>query len=205
MATNTGWFFGDSFTFGYQCHPGNPYYEKSKYKDKRIVSQIVCDALNLKHKNLAQYGHSNEGILHSILTNVSNIKENDYVFIIDTHSTRAPIVYKHMDYYIRWPKGSYIEVKKSWDYEAMWSARENVAEKLNDFYKDIFNGLIKELSLRNVNGLYIPTNNTFLYERKPELVWQDVPEVQDGHWSFKGHSKIASIILNKIKGDKGLI
>lgn len=205
MVEQTGWFFGDSFPFGYQCHPGNPYYEKSKYKDKRIVSQIVCDTLNIKHKNLAQYGYSNENILHSILTNVSNIKENDYVFIIDTHSTRTPIVYNHQNYYTRWPNGSYIEVKKSKDYETMYLARQDVTEKLNDFYKDIFNGLIKELSLRNVNTLYIPTNNTFLNEHEAELIWHDVPEVKDGHWSFKGHSKIASMILGKIKGYKGLI
>lgn len=220
MVEQTGWFFGDSFLYGYQCHPGNPYYEKSKYKDKRIVSQIVCDALNIKHKNLAQYGYSNENILHSVLTNVSNIKENDYVFIIDTHSTRTPIVYDHKNvpicmtenYYTGWPDGSYIEVKRSEAFEQMDYARQSVTEKLNDFYKDIFNGLIEELSLRNVNTVYIPTNRHYgiVYgesnELEAEQIWDDESaDISDGHWSFKGHRKMASMILGKIEGYKGLI
>ena len=75
MGINSGWFFGDSFLYGYQCHPGDPYYEVSNNKDKRIASQIICDKLKLKHFNLSQYGFSNGNIIHTIFKNIKKIKE----------------------------------------------------------------------------------------------------------------------------------
>lgn len=198
MATNTGWFFGDSFIQGYLCHPGDSYYENSNEKDKRIASKIVCDSLKVKHKNLAYYGFSNESILHTIFTNIDKIKKNDYVFIIDSHAVRTPIVYNHENYYLNWPKGSYMQIDKSTHTDNLYAVRMKLEKNLNDFYKTIFVGVVKELKLRNINAFYINTANTFLAEHNIHKIFQDIPKFKDGHWSFKGHRQAASMFLSKI-------
>jgi len=201
MATSTGWFFGDSFIQGYLCHPGDPYYENSKEKDKRIASKIVCDSLKVNHKNLAYYGFNNESILHTIFTNIDKIKEDDYVFIMDSHAVRTPIVYNNENYYNNWPKGSYMQIDKSTHTDNLYAVRMKLQKNLNEFYKTIFEGVIKEFKLRKINAFYINTANTFLAEHNIHKILHDIPKFKDNHWSFKGHQQAASMFLSKIKRD----
>ena len=203
MGINSGWFFGDSFLYGYQCHPGDPYYEVSNNKDKRIASQIICDKLKLKHFNLSQYGFSNGNIIHTIFKNIKKIKEGDLVVILDSHSVRTPLVYSHKDYYNNWPKGSYFKIHAEEDLKTVYRARGTVGEELINFYKDIFRGIVYEFKLRNVKAIYLPTNNTFLNEYNIHKIREDEPSVDDGHWSFNGHKTVADIILNEL--DKKII
>jgi len=184
----TAWFFGDSFVYGWGCK------DKTNDKDK-IMSQIVSEHLNCKENNLAQYGYSNENILFSILTNINEIKKGDYVIIFDTHSVRSPFVREDLDFYSNWPELSYFEIPKN-ELDIYYAFRGDLTLKLLPYYQSIFNNLIEHFKSNGINSYYFPSNDKWWGFKKIDSNSQE----DGGHWSFKGHTQVATWILNTIEG-----
>jgi len=120
---------------------------------------------------------------------------------MDSHAVRTPIVYNNENYYNNWPKGSYMQIDKSTHTDNLYAVRMKLQKNLNEFYKTIFEGVIKEFKLRKINAFYINTANTFLAEHNIHKILHDIPKFKDNHWSFKGHQQAASMFLSKIKRD----
>ena len=182
----TAWFFGDSFVYGWGCK------DKTNDKDK-IMSQIISEQLNCKEKNLAQYGYSNENILFSIITSINQIKKGDYVIIFDTHSVRSPFVREDVDFYSNWPELSYFQIPKN-ELDIYYSVRGDLTSKLLSYYQTIYNNLKNHFNSIGIKCYYFPSENNFYRKHKFHLN----PTSEGGHWSFKGHQQVASVILNSI-------
>ena len=86
-----GWFFGDSFTYGYGCRPEYRYYKYTLDRKGKLWTEIVSDELNLIEKNLAIPGASNPSIINTIIENIKYINKGDYVFIGNTLPIRILI------------------------------------------------------------------------------------------------------------------
>tara|TARA_Y100000004_G_C8870852_1_gene393222 strand:+ start:140 stop:865 length:726 start_codon:yes stop_codon:yes gene_type:complete len=84
---NNIWFFGDSFTHGRGCRPGDEYYEKylPKENDKLWVD-IVTEKLNLNQKRNPRYGMgANPYLLSLFINDIPSMLDNDIVVISDSN------------------------------------------------------------------------------------------------------------------------
>jgi len=182
------WFFGDSFIYGYGMHPTTP--------DSRTMSEIVSDELECEEKNVAKYGYSNENIINSILLNLENLHKNDYVFIFDSHSVRAPYVNKKDSYYKDWISGSYFELDDD-EIEQFYGLRVAFEKKLWEYYSRQFESIRSHLHDIGINSYYFPSNNNFWKwnKFKTSMKYQD-------HWNPEGHKQAARWVLDTISGKK---
>tara|TARA_Y100001938_G_C8013896_1_gene391520 strand:- start:324 stop:1037 length:714 start_codon:yes stop_codon:yes gene_type:complete len=81
------WYFGDSYTHGVGCRPGDEYYEKHPPKDNdRLWVDIVSDELNLNQERNPRYGMgANPYILSLFINHIPKMMDNDIVVISDSN------------------------------------------------------------------------------------------------------------------------
>ena len=84
---NNIWFFGDSFTHGTGCRPGDEYYEKYPPKENdKLWVDIVSKELNLNQKRNPRYGMgANPYLLSLFINDIPNMLDNDIVVISDSN------------------------------------------------------------------------------------------------------------------------
>ncbi len=208
--------FGDSFTFGYGCVEDchfKPYYSYKKDGDD-IWPIHLGQRLEMDVVNYGQNGASNEQIFQSIIENIDSIKENDIVLIGKTVHGRFNI-----------PKDSkWIEILSYVEIDSDW--KNDISKK---FSKEEFEALINFQYYFLTNPMYrvrdnnrfdflkkiltnnIKVRNCIIWEVKDMIkIFENITkatngEIEDLHFSFKGHKQLSEYFFNILSSDKKMI
>ena len=205
------WVFGDSFTKGNGCL-ANEVYTKYKKSDKDIIwPEIISSKLNIPLVNIAMGMFSNDKILDTILEFYNSIYEGDLVIISKTFFTRFDIPSKNGKYFMTLSAGvdnSYLSTQHFVTYtEEELNTLQNIAiivdnKLILERWNFRFNFLEQLIRKKGVEVLVWNVEDVF---RDYETI-QDATnnEINDGHWSYKGHKDFADFILSKIAGSNTL-
>lgn len=211
------WCFGDSFTAGHGCRPGDEYYDKYSNDRHQIWTKLVAEELGLEEKNLGIPGNSNPNIIKQVLENLSELKKVDTVILSSTLPFRTVLYNNHTEEIapvttdiILWPEnnpdGDYFiqryfkndrERKLLLDY--MYTFRMPYEKQWTRYYeKQLCNIQVHLLGL----GIKV-----YFWSHK---IWEAPSPFQiistatkgkiiDGHWSWNGHQDFSNYLLQRIR------
>lgn len=228
---NNIWFFGDSFTHGTGCRPGDEYYKlyPPKENDKLWVD-IVSNDLNLNQKRNPRYGMgANPYLLSLFINDIPNMLDNDIVVISDSNPDGVLAFDKKRNKVGSLNSGTFWDKKwgeeftekhkqTSWHDYLGWSDDESkmvivdyskkhfapYQDKWSEWYYNQIKSLSKELIKRNIK-VYFWSYKEWFSDNTPYSIIADVDEsLSDGHFSWLGHKQFSSFIINKIKLTKSL-
>lgn len=205
------WTFGDSFTFGHGCNElctSNVYQQYKEYKKKGddIWPNLLGRQLGVAEvKNFGKNGASNDYILNSIIQNYDSINSNDYVVISKTYYQRFQVPI--MDNWVN------ILGVNELNLDADLSdsiTKEEYESILNFQYLFLDNTLYKKrqdewfefLKNRLINDKKV--EKCFIWEIDKLIGTRDITtdtngKIQDGHFSYRGHSQFSQYIYSKLK------
>ena len=201
------WFFGDSFTYGCGCRPGYEYYDNYAEDIKLMWTDIISEKLKLKQVNLGINGNSNPYIIYQLLTNISNIKPGDVVFLTDTEPNRIllsnPVAKDIRPLSIGNIEEAYKEgiqdTEKKVTVEYLYQTfigKEEIWE--NHYWQQLYS-IKKILDDRGVKTHY------WSYKLwKDSSKFETIKEATNGkvnntHWSWKGHRDFSEYIINMLE------
>lgn len=218
---STLWAFGDSMTFGHGC---NEYcvsdtkidYLKYKKDGDDIWVNHLSRLLNCEIRNLGKNGVSNDYIFDTILDNFDNIKQDDIVVINTTLYGRMDVpIGDSLCNVLSSYEGAKNIIKNSED--------ENELEKIesvinfqyhfsnHQFYKERHKNRFNFLKNRFINDkkirfffMWSLEDDDGLYRSFQTIKDHTNGNVDDTHFSFKGHLDFAHYILSTMD-DKKLI
>lgn len=229
MTKNILWTFGDSYTFGYGCRPDcylSDYYYKYKKEGDYIWTELLAKKLNLKLVNLAERSISNDRNLDLIIENYNYINKGDYVILGKTLYQRFDVANYNKDQL--WHVGP-ICLHKNGNFDKIYPSFEKMYEicgtkkdyetLINFIYNFSDNKLYEKrqkLRFDFLKRLLIDNKKIdFYYEWSVldcfieskifnfERIYQHTNnEIEDGHFSFKGHYQMYEYLLDKINNKK---
>ena len=201
------WAFGDSFTAGNGCLVDEVYTKYKKSDEDIIWPEIVSSKLNMPLVNVGMGMFSNDKILDSILECYNFICEGDLVIISKTFFGRFDIPSKNEEYFMTLSAGidnSYMSTQHLVTYTqdelntiqniAVIADSKLIVERWNfrfSFLEQLIRNKVVKVLVWNVEDVYRD------YETIQEATNN---EINDGHWSYKGHKDFADLILSKIAG-----
>jgi len=214
---NTIWFFGDSFTYGDGCLPGFEYYNTHPSVDNRIWTTRIAEEYSFIEKNLSERGCSTPMIINSLINNLSKIKPHDMVIISDSlpsrtlgvNSKRRKIelvttdifeTHHGLDNFFEYEieRESFLNhiINNILPYEDIWKV----------FYEKQIESLQTELLNREVefyfwsHSMWALRTDSFISIRE-----HTNGKIDDGHFSWEGHSQMTKIISEAIENKKYII
>jgi hypothetical protein len=209
--------FGDSFTFGYGCTENEEFALKYKTPDDLLWFEIVSNKFNLEIVNHGMGLYSNDKIIDSIINVYDDIGKDDYVLIQKgfTHRfdmpnlddnfliTIAPSPRNLLTKDFTLASIDYTEDEiKSIEYMVVTLdsklIEDRQTKRLNFLKKIIENKKVKKCILWDIEN-YTERN---VYER---IVDATNGEINDHHWSFKGHKLFAEKIIKLLKDPNPII
>ena len=195
-----GWFFGDSFTYGYGCRPGYEYYKYTINRIGKIWTTIVSENLELNEKNMGVNGASNSCIVNTIIENIKYINKGDYVFIGNTLPVRLQIpditdnkISSIKNYKCKWNTNEYTFIYNYTTtfvipFEGMWQ----------DYYDNQYLNLKSIIRDKGANVLFWKHSKWGEYE----LIKDETNnKIDDPHWTWDSHRKMANWVLNNLNFD----
>ena len=214
---NTIWFFGDSFTYGDGCLPGFEYYDKYPNEDTRIWTTRIAEEYNFIEKNLSERGCSTPMIINSLINNLSKIKPHDMVILSDSlpsrtlgvNSKRRKIelvttdifeTHHGLDNFFEYEieRESFLNhiINNILPYENIWKT----------FYEKQIEALQTELLNRKVE-FYFWSHSIWALRKDSFISIREHTngKIDDGHFSWEGHSQMTKIISEAIKNKKYII
>lgn len=203
----TCWFFGDSFTRGDNCHKGNPYYELTYKEGCKRWTEIVSEHLGCIEENHAWGGNSNTHILYQLISESSNIKSGDYVFVGDTRACRVMYFDKgEIRNAINDTLLDYTRGKISSILEYIVDVIIPYEDEYSKYYETQMKGVLELLKLKGVNTLYIKHTDYWFPLSKIHTITKDTNgKIKDAHYSWKAHKKMAGIIINQLENPNSII
>jgi hypothetical protein len=208
--------FGDSFTF-------NKSYQEDEYSisyrklNDFHWTEVVASNLNLQLVNFGYGSLSNDRIIDSILENHHLIGKNDIVIIGKTFYHRFDIPnnkYKN----INMPLYKKFTTITPMAYDLLIQLGFSEEESKSIIY---FLDLVNDQSFIDRTNFRYNFIEKFLYSKKISkcIFWEvtdlwtsfeDIKtatnnEINDNHWSFKGHRDFANHLLNNVINNKKLI
>tara|TARA_Y100000361_G_C11106356_1_gene315038 strand:- start:258 stop:953 length:696 start_codon:yes stop_codon:yes gene_type:complete len=228
---NNIWFFGDSFTHGTGCRPGDEYYEKYLPKeDDKIWPDIVSEKLNLNQKRNPRYGMgANPYLLSLFINEIPNMLDNDIVVISDSNPDGVLSFDKKNNKVGSVNSGTFFDKKYENDWESVHkhtSWHDFLAKSIDEsemilvyyskkyfapfqdkwieWYYNQIKSLSKELIKRNIKVYFWSYKQWFSDDSPYQIIAKHDIEIMDGHFSWLGHKQFAKFILNEIKNTKSL-
>lgn len=199
---HTCWFFGDSFTRGNGCLPGDPYYKLTPDAERIRWTTAVSTALGMNEVNTAIGGESNIGILSSILSNLVNIKDGDKVIVGDTRPIRVHSFNekKQRVNVINDPHFNYTRGNSKYILDYIYYEILPKEDLYLTFYQNLIENTLRELSRRNIPTYYWKHTNLWFPTSKFEIITEaSNGKVENRHWSWGGHKNMADYMLNFIE------
>lgn len=215
--------FGDSFSYGDGCKPGDPYYEITKPNKNKIWPEFLKDELNLKLLNYAERGSSNQETLRKITQNIDKINKNDIVIIGITDFFRFE-VFNNMNYYrVMFETFSNLDdiSKLKYSDDEDWIS-EDWIRAIEEYMKYIHlpNNLLYIQSIsKSITSIsnFLKNNSIkvilwtwdhmsskqmtcdWIQLKDEYSIFYEYPSINDMHYSWYGHHEIYKIMLNKLK------
>lgn len=209
--------FGDSFTFGYGCTKNDEFTLKYKKPEDLLWFEIISNKFNLEIINYGMGLYSNDKIIDSVIDSYDAIGENDYVLIEKGFTHRFDMPNLDDNYLITIapsPRNlltkdftlasmDYTEDEiKSIEYMVVTLdsklIRDRQTKRLNFLKKIIESKKVKKCILWDIED-YTERN---VYER---IVDATDGEINDHHWSFKGHKLFAEEMIKLLNKPKEII
>jgi hypothetical protein len=224
--SNKAWFFGDSFTKGDGCHHPYEYYEKYPELREKTWPNLISEKLNLEYVNKGISGNSNSYILKQVIDNLNNFKPGDYIFLSDTLPVR--LVYPNkktkkieslITDIILWPEynkkhgeGHINEFLNGRDERIVvidfiyQSIMDNSKELVwSNYYNEQFDSIqrfLLSMGLEVYTWSYKLWNNsstTTYYQKYESITKATKGNVEDSHWSWKGHKDFYMDFIKRIE------
>lgn len=197
--------FGDSFTAGVGCKPGDEYYEKYNKNNELIWPELVAKHYNIELINAGVGGCSNEIIIDNIIRYWNRIKPQDIVIISKTFSHRfdIPSHRNKKEFTSVWgPSWFNNKIFSDWpdlnilkSYLLLFRVDVNLYDIRHSNYLNFFRNQLQDI--KDVTTLYWDVEkNIGNFERITEVT---NGEIIDGHFSYQGHSDFANWVINKIE------
>lgn len=216
---STLWTFGDSMTFGHGCNENcvsdtKIDYLKYKKDGDDIWVNHLSRLLNCEIRNLGKNGVSNDYIFDTILDNFDNIKQDDIVVINTTLYGRMDVpIGDSLCNVLSSYEGAKNIIKNSED--------ENELEKIesvinfqyhfsnHQFYKERHKNRFNFLKNRFINDkkirfffMWSLEDDDGLYRSFQTIKDHTNGNVDDTHFSFKGHLDFAHYIFSTMDNKK---
>jgi lysophospholipase L1-like esterase len=201
------WTFGDSFTAGHGCTPEWEYYKKYYKEGDGLWSHYLANELNLELVNLGKNGASNDQIIDSIIVNYNKISINDTVIIQKSFPSRfdVPSMIAEGDEWIsifpRVKSDLYLKTLSKEQYETVidfyyhFADNSKYKKRQNLRFSFLINCLIKD-------GIKVYLWDILKENGKYETIQSATNgEIDDGHFSFKGHNQFYKSFLKKTKNE----
>jgi hypothetical protein len=203
------WCFGDSFTAGDGCRPGEDFYEKYKKEGDKRWTEWIEEWTGVNVINKGRSGSSNDMIIDSIIDDFDSIKKNDCILIGKTLSNRFDVPYLNSNgekvlvpVYANWVDNNH----KGWDIIDSYDKDqlETIINFQYYFSSDVlymerqdkrYDFLIKILKEKKINVFYWDWHKIY---REHETIDEATNYTNlDGHWSFKGNKTFATYLVTK--------
>lgn len=201
---NNIWFFGDCFTWGYGCHPKDPYYAYKTENDE-IWTTLVAKKLDyLEKKPYYGYG-AMDYIINLWISNLKNIKKNDIVIVSDTVPDGILCVVDNKVDSINalsW-KNADIDNFSNKDnlLNYIFTEKKPFREIWSKFYYTQIQNIAIELLNRDVKSFFW-SHQLYKKHKKFERINDATNnKIDDIHFSWQGHRQMADYILTKIQND----
>ena len=183
--------FGDSFTAGNGCLP-NEKYAKYKTLDKDVIwPEIVANKLNLRLVNKGMGAYSNDKIIDSIIENYDLINKNSLVIIGSTFYNRFDIPYENKLLTL-----SPTNLPNSNEELLLHFISIMDSDLLKKRHKARINFLQQKIKLKGTKCLVWEVEAEWKKYEKIKEVTNN--EIDDSHWSYKGHKDFANYIIELI-------
>tara|TARA_B110000285_G_scaffold199990_1_gene233549 strand:+ start:7287 stop:8087 length:801 start_codon:yes stop_codon:yes gene_type:complete len=142
---NTLWTFGDSFTEGNGCLPGNLYYEKTfdTKNPQAIWTKLLSNRLSFKLEDFSMGGASNPYILRNVISNIDKIKSGDIVVIGYTDDWRFEISGPHRMHQVL------INSIEGYD---TFHEEESIGKEQNKLINDVMTEYCKEIHMMKLHN-----------------------------------------------------
>lgn len=211
------WCFGDSFTAGQGCRPGEEYFELYPNKVQKIWTTLLAEKLSLEEMNLGIPGNSNPYIIKQVIENLKQISKDDVVILSDTLPFRsvlynrvfeniAPITTDIILQPENNPNGQpfverFFKDKKDKmvliDY--LHTFKLPYHESWTEYYFSQFLDLQAHLLKLNTQVYFWSHKIWEAPSRFEVIVNATNRKINDGHWSWKGHKDFSSYLIERIK------
>jgi lysophospholipase L1-like esterase len=208
---NTLWAFGDSFTAGWGCTPQFEYYKKYYKEGDKLWVDLLANEMGLTLSNIGKNAASNDYIIDSIILNWKKIKENDFVVIGKTFTSRFDIPVSIENRWVtildKFSLDNGYNLFNKEEFETI--VNFNYLFAANPLYKERqdlrYDFLVKELEQKQVK-VYLWDIISSHAKLKFNTIQMDTNnEIDDGHFSFKGHVEFYKWISKKIKNENKII
>ena len=204
---NKLWTFGDSFTAGHGCTPEWEYYKKYYKEGDGLWSEYLANELDLELVNLGKNGASNDQIIDLIIINYDKISINDTVIIQKSFPSRFDV--PNMN--IEGDEWVSIFPRINSDLYSKTLSKEQYETVINFYYHFADNSKYKKRqNLRFsflINCLIKNGNVVYLWDiLKENGKYENIHsatngEIDDWHFSFKGHLHFYKSFLKKTKNE----
>lgn len=215
----TLWTFGDSMTFGHGCNSNcvsdtKIEYSKFKKDGDDIWVNHLSRLLNCEIRNLGKNGVSNDYIFDTILDNFDNIKQDDIVIINTTLYGRIEVpIGDSLCNVLSSYEGAKNIINNSEDKNEL----EKIESVINfqyhfsnhQFYKERHKNRFQFLKNRFVNDkkirfffMWSLEDDDGLYRSFQTIKDHTNGNVDDTHFSFRGHLDFAHYILSMMDNKK---
>lgn len=201
----TLWTFGDSFTERYlEKYEWSNSYIKWKGYTPKVYGEVIADRLNINLKNIGQGGSDNYTILERVCENVDKIENDDLIIIGWSSPVRFRLVGQ--------------------DEETWHSLVPNFDNNIDCFGKMISQSTLDEIFVNRDTSPYqhevihwikllnktFKTNiiihwthamhgtNLWNFGQCNRIITETKGEVNDGHYSEKGHIELADALMSII-------
>jgi hypothetical protein len=201
--------FGDSFSAGFSFDSNwTKNYVNWKGYTPKGFGEIVSEKLNLELINLAENASDNYSILQKFCDKVDNIKKNDLVIIGWSSPLRFRLVSN--DWITILPNYDKFSTKEIDKTKISESTLIEILLNRDDIrYCNEVNSWIKLLNNTNKNIIHwTPFDQRLdcIFLNKFETIFQETNgELNDWHFSEKGHQQSADIFIHKFKNKNKML
>lgn len=203
-------FFGDSFTYGQGCTPEHEYYQRTYDGTQKTWVELISEYIDDEYINNGLSGVGNQRIFDSIIEHLYIIKENDVVFLSRASDTRfmAPneagnheqvIINLLLDLNYKY---------KNWNDDTHHAVREYFKKvivphlpAISARFEDIFFYFKRYFESRNIKVIEWNVDEHILTEdgkAKYSIISDEYTDINDSHWSWKGHDEFFRFIKTQI-------
>lgn len=222
---NTCWFFGDSFTES-AAIDHDLYVKFLGGKRYKIWSEQLSEYLNCKTKNFSKGGMAPQTIIDTFIEQMSNFKENDYVFISTSPYIRTIGYVETLDKITTWNSEPYYLYHHKDRKEALEESdtkifgvpfTDDVRTKLlvdylyyfitpyENKWKEYFEEKIKNfIKLFNKQNIKVYYWDYYLWQTNSFSNLRDETNGQfnDDHWGVEGEKQFLKYMIRRIEDNK---
>lgn len=204
---NKLWIFGDSFSFGHGCNPGDEYFENYKNHGKKFPD-IVSENLDIEYELYAETGASNATILRWVVESIHKFNEGDLVIVNYTDAFRYEI--PHKDYGVQYVLQHSLEEPVFSEYRPYGDINNAVLNYskyihkpgLSVYKKNIqkqFDSIYKFFDKNNIKYCYFDWNSPAFFQNYEPIYKDTKGKIDDFHLSWNGHRDIAYSAIESFK------